>query len=205
MPHLFRDRRIRFLVITVLFAMAGMTLMIYLIPHYLAPFTAAFYAIGLQGMRHLRFWAPEARQAGVAIVRLAVTVCFLLAGIRLLAGPLMIKVPAWPVGNWAGMWFGPEPNGTERAGIAANLEHLPGKQLAIVRYAHKRQPLDQWVYNSFDIDNSRVVWASEMDPEHDRALLSYYHDRNVWLIEPDVIPARVSPFPALRASTEAAH
>jgi hypothetical protein len=75
------------------------------------------------------------------------------------------------------------------------LQHLPAKQLGIVRYARKREPLNQWVYNSADIDASKVVWAGEVDPVSDRELLNYYRDRQVWLIEPDETPARVSPYP----------
>ena len=41
------DRRIRFLVLSMPVLMAGMAIEIFMIPHYLAPFTAAFYAIGL--------------------------------------------------------------------------------------------------------------------------------------------------------------
>ena len=58
------------------------------LPHYVAPFTAAFYAIGLQAMRHLRLWKPEGKPVGLAMVRFAVTVCVLLAGVRVFAAPL---------------------------------------------------------------------------------------------------------------------
>jgi hypothetical protein len=58
MRRIFLDRRIRFLILCVLVLAAGMVIEIFLIPHYLAPFTSAFYAIGLQGMRHLRVCRP---------------------------------------------------------------------------------------------------------------------------------------------------
>jgi hypothetical protein len=172
--------------------MAGVVIMIYLIPHYLAPFTAAFYAIGLQCMRHLRLWTPEGKPSGVAMVRLTVTVCFVLAGLRVFAVPLKVTGPEWPAGNWVLSWLGPEHFGAERAQIEAYLEHQPGKQLAIVRYAGKREPLNQWVYNSAEIEGSKVIWAGEVDPASDRELLNYYRDRKVWLVEPDTTPARIS-------------
>ena len=59
--RVFLDRRIRFLVVSALVLAAGMVIEIYLLPHYAAPFTAAFYAIGLQMMRHLRVWKPEGK------------------------------------------------------------------------------------------------------------------------------------------------
>ena len=66
MRRVFVDKRMRFLVISVLILMAGNLIMIYMIPHYLAPFTAAFYALGLQAMRHLCFFKPEGRAMGRA-------------------------------------------------------------------------------------------------------------------------------------------
>jgi hypothetical protein len=204
LPRLLRDSRLRFLVICVVVLMAGIVVMIYLIPHYLAPFTAAFYAIGLQCMRHLRHWTPEGKAAGVAMVRLTVTVCFLLAAVRVFSTPLKLTGPEWPAGNWVLSWCGPEHFGTERAQIEAYLEHQPGKQLAIVRYAGKREPLDQWVYNAADIEESKVVWAGEDDSASDRELLDYYHDRKVWLVEPDSTPARISTY-QLPPATAALH
>jgi hypothetical protein len=194
LPYLFRDRRIRWLLVCVLVLMAGAVIMIYLIPHYLAPFTPAFYGIGLQCMRHLRCWTPEGKPAGIALVRLTVAVCFVLASIRVFAAPLRLTGPEWPAGNWVLSWFGPEHFGTERAQIEEYLEHQPGKQLAIVRYGGKHEPLDQWVYNSAEIESSKVVWAGEVDPASDRELLNYYQDRKVWLVEPDSTPARISPY-----------
>jgi hypothetical protein len=204
LPRVFRDRRLRFLVICVLVLIAGIVVMIYLIPHYLAPFTAAFYAIGLQCMRHLRLWTPEGKPAGMAMVRLTVTVCFVLAAVRVFSTPLKVTGPEWPAGNWVLSWGGPEHFGTERAQIEAYLEHQPGKQLAIVRYASKREPLDQWVYNAADIEGAKVVWADDDGSVGDRELLKYYHDRKMWLVEPDSTPARISPYP-LPSATAALH
>ena len=86
--RLFLDRRIRFLLVSVIVLAAGMGMEIYLLPHYVAPFTVAFYAIGLEAMRHLRLWKPEGRPVGLALARFAVVVCVLMAGIRLFAQPL---------------------------------------------------------------------------------------------------------------------
>ena len=63
--RVFFDRRIRFLVLRLLVLTVGIAIQIFLVPHYLAPFTAAFYAIGLQAMRHLRFWGPENKPVGL--------------------------------------------------------------------------------------------------------------------------------------------
>ncbi len=68
------DRRVRFLLLCIPILMVGMSVETFLIPHYIAPFTAAFYAIGLQAMRHLRVWKPGGQPVGTTMVRLLVTV-----------------------------------------------------------------------------------------------------------------------------------
>jgi len=193
--RVFLDRRIRFLVIGVLVLSAGMAIEIYLIPHYLAPFTAAFYAIGLQAMRHLRLWNPEGRPAGLALVRMLVTICVLLGAFRLFAKPLHVGPKEWPATQWSTVWYGPELFGEERAGIESKLEALPGKQLVLVHDSGKRDPLEQWVYNAADIDASKVVWAWDMDVANNLELVHYYPDRRVWSINLDTEPATVTPYP----------
>jgi hypothetical protein len=194
--RVFLDRRIRFLVLCLLVLMAGQLVEIFLFPHYLAPFTAAFYAIGLQAMRHLRLWTPEKQPVGTALTRLIVALCVVLAGVRLGAEPLHLGLPGWP-GPWASGWYGSDrQSGSTRAQIESGLEQTRGRQLAIVRYSPEHNSLDEWVYNAADIDNSKVVWAREMDEANDLELIHYYKDRTVWLVEPDTKPAKVSPYPS---------
>jgi hypothetical protein len=190
----FLDHRLRFLVLCLLVLLAGQLVQIFLIPHYLAPFTAAFYAIGLQAMRHLRLWSPGNEPVGLTLVRLTVVLCVVLAGVRLCSGPLHLDLPVWP-GAWASEWYGRgSQSGAERAQLEANLEQLPGRQLVIVRYSPDHNVLDEWVYNAADIDSSKVIWAQEMDEAENLELFHYYKDRTVWLVEPDTKPAKVSPY-----------
>ena len=193
--RVFLDRRVRFLIVCVAVLAAGMVIEIFLLAHYVAPFTAAFYAIGLQAMRHLRVWKPEGKPSGLAMVRFAMTVCVLMAGVRLFAQPLHFAPPEWPPSYWNFTWYGPEHVGVEREQIETRLEQLQGPQLAIVRYSPDHNPLDEWVYNRANIDDSKVVWAREMDAQDNLALIRYYGDRKVWLVEPDAIPARIEPYP----------
>jgi hypothetical protein len=193
--HIFRDRRIRFLVICVLVLAAGMAIEIYLLPHYVAPFTGAFYVIGLQMMRHLRQWKPEKKPVGLTLARLTVTICVVMAGLRIFAGPLHIAQSEWPPSNWNFNWFGPEHFGTERAQMETWLDRQPGQQLVIVRYWGNHDPFDEWVYNAADIDRSQVIWARDGDPAGNPELIRYYKDRNVWLVEPDATPARIQLYP----------
>jgi hypothetical protein len=199
------DRRIRFLVLCSLIIAAGMVIEIYLIAHYLAPFTAVFYAIGLQAMRHLRVWSPGGQPVGATIIRLLVVICFALAGLRIFTVPLHIVIPEWPASEWADRWYGPDHFGVRRAHIEAELEQLPGDQLVIVRYFPGHVPLDEWVYNWADIDGSKVVWAREMDSANNLVLIHYYHGRKVWLVEPDALTATISPYPMPEPLPAASH
>jgi hypothetical protein len=193
--RVFIDKRVRFLVLCVLVLMAGMSLQIFLLPHYLAPFTAAFYAIGLQAMRHLRLWRFEGKPTGLALIRFIVTICVVMTGLRLFAGPLHLALPEYPAAAWNFTWYGPDHFGAERTRVEENLRQLPGNQLAIVRYSSQHNPFNEWVYNSAEIDSSKVIWAREMADVDNLELIRYYHDRRVWLVEPDVTPARVTEYP----------
>ena len=199
LPGAFGDRRIRFLLAAGAIYAAGLSMNAWLFPHYFAPFACAVYVIFLQCARHLRAWRPEGQPRGLAVVRAIPVLCLVLAAVRLFAGPLGVHITRWPT-----MWYGTEPMGLARAEVLRNLERRPGAQLAIVRYAANHEPFDDWVYNAADIDHSRVVWARQMGPVEDRELVRYFADRVVWLVEPDAVPPRVSPYAADAGNTMAA-
>jgi hypothetical protein len=188
------DRRVRFLVFCVAVVFAGMAIEIFTFPLYLAPLTAAFYALGLQAARHLRVWAPRGAPVGKTLLRLCVSICVLLAAASPFAASLHLRVPEWPDVRWMSAWQNTGHFGAEREQIEARLEKLPGRQLAIIRYSSSHNPLNEWVYNHADIDASKVVWAREGNDAGNRELLRYYHDRTAWLVEPDSTPPTIIPF-----------
>jgi len=191
----FKDRRIHFLVVCALVMCCGMVIEIFLLPHYVAPFTAVFYAIGLQCMRHLRVARMGRNPVGLAMLRYCVAICVLMAGIRAFAGPLKMAPAEWPPSNWNFVWYGPQHFGTERANILAHLDQQPGGQLVIVRYGPEHHPLDEWVYNDAEIEQAKVIWARDAGAEANEELIRYYAGRKVWLAEPDAMPARLSEYP----------
>lgn len=205
LPRVFMDRRIRFLILCLLILMAGMSIEIFLIPHYVAPFTVVFYAIGLQCMRHLRQWKPGGVAIGKASVRFLITVCVLLCGIRLYAAPLHLDPPKRLDSGWIVSWYGPREFGAARAAVESHLESLSGKQLVIVRYSRNHNPLDEWVFNAPDVDHAKVVWARDLGAQQNDELTHYYKDRTVWLVQPDKKPVSVTPYyasePALPQET----
>ena len=189
------DRRMRFLVLCLLVLAAGMLVEIFLIPHYMAPFTAAIYALGLQAMRHMWQWRPGDQPVGMALIRFTCTLLLVMSGLRLYAQPLHLSFPEWPSSTWNFSWYGPDVFGKDRVSVEQQLQSLPGNQLAIVRYAPKHNPQDEWVYNAADINASKVIWAREMDAANNRELFEFYKDRKVWLVQPDLQPVGISPYP----------
>lgn len=191
------DRRIRLLTLSAIILAMGMLLEICFFPHYVAPFTAVFYAIGLQAMRHLRLWKPGDQPVGKNMVRLLVSLCVGLAIVRLYVRPLHIDLGRLATVQWAINWYGPALDlGLPRAAVQARLESLPGKQLAIVHYAPDHSPLDEWVYNAPDIDHSKVIWARDMGPAQNLDLIRYYKNRTVWLVQPDDPSAELTRYSA---------
>jgi len=189
------DRRIRFLIVCVTVVVAGVMVETWLIPHYFAAITPAFYAIGLQMMRHLRQWRPGGQPVGTTAVRLTVAVCLVMSALRLAAEPLHIALAPWPSSAWVSTWAGPGQLGLPRKQIEDKLNALPGKALILVRYSPNHSSLDEWVYNAPDIDQSKIIWAREMDPAQNQELLNYYKDRTVWLVQPDEHPVSLTIYP----------
>jgi len=95
----------------------------------------------------------------------------------------------WP-NTWATVWT--VPLGREK--IVSELESQPGRQLVLVRYGPKHDPFREFVFNAADIDGSRIVWARDMGSDRNRELLDYFKDRQVWRLDGDSDPPRLSPF-----------
>jgi hypothetical protein len=188
LPKVLGDRRVRFLVVTAGVVTIGLVAETWFLPHYLAPFTAGIYAVLMQCMRHLRASWRRGTPGGLLIVRAIPVMCMMLASLRLCAGPLHIALPG-PKLHTA---YGTAPLGLARARVETELESVPGKQLAIVRYAPGHDVYEEWVYNAASIDNSKVVWARDMGARSNEELLNYYKDRNAWLVEPDCNPPKIA-------------
>ena len=90
----------------------------------------------------------------------------------------------------------------ERARLLEMLEQDGNRHLVIVRYRPDHLVRCEWVYNRADIDGAKVVWAREMDPEHNRELLDYFQDRRIWLLEPDAEQPILRPYPSQNGHAE---
>jgi hypothetical protein len=169
----------------------GAALPIYFIPHYVAPVTAAIYALVLQAMRYLRLWCWRGKRAGLGLVRAIPALCVLLFVLRAFAPQLHIPTPV----EWSHTWASEHFQNLDRAKVAAQLEALPGGQLVIVRYNRYHNVNNEWVYNLSNIDTEKILWARDMGDAGNAELFRYFPQRRVWLAEPDLAPPRLSPYP----------
>jgi hypothetical protein len=183
LPWTLRDRRVRWLIVACAITFTGMSMVVFFFAHYAAPIAGLILALILQGMRHLSAWRWDGRPVGPALARWTVVVCALMVPVQVMI--LFARVRS-----------GERQPGMVRAQIVAQLSSLPGPQLAIVRYRPDHKPLaPDWVDNIAEIDQSKLVWARDMGSEQNEELVRYFKDRKVWLIEPDELPPRISPYP----------
>src|SRR5580704_1428299 len=169
---LYRDARFRLLLFTLLAVLFGYCLVVWPGPHYLAPATAIVFATLVQSIRHLRTIRIFRRPIGAALSR--VIVLALLFDVTQLVAQRLGDSQGW--GGW-GL--------SDRADLLHELESTPGKHVVLVRYGPDHSVHEEWVFNSADIDASKVIWARDLPGEVNDQLLRYYPDRTIWLATPD--------------------
>jgi hypothetical protein len=174
LPWVVRDRKMRFPLLAGTFFVIGLAVETWTLPHYFAPATGLLYLILLQGMRHLQLWKRRGQQTGMKLVRMIPVVCVAMIILRLVAVGEHAQIePDWPRGNWT------------RVRVMERLSRLSGRQLVLVSYGIGHTVDDEYVYNGADIDSAKIVWARDMGPEQNQELVDYFHDRQVWILEPD--------------------
>ena len=183
--------RVRFLLLASVIALGSLALETFFHPHYAAPFTGLLIALIVFAMRTLQRWRWHGRPTGLFVVRAVPAVCAIMFVLRAVAGPL--HIPLTP--GYTSAWHESAPPSVGRQSLQSRLEQLPGRQLVIVNYSSNHGPFHEWVYNAADIDNSRVVWARGMGADKDSELLRYFHDRQIWLLEPDYNPPKLTAYP----------
>lgn len=175
LPWLWRDRRMRFpLIAGGVFYLVLMT-ETWSHPHYAAPAMGLLFLIIAQCGRRMALWNWRGYPVGRLIAGTVPLLLFTFLAVRLV-GIAMHREKGWPLGN------------LQRAAIQNKLEKLPQKQLVIVSYAPSHRLDFEWVYNSADIDASKVVWARDMGEQANQELLHYFHDREAWAVVVNDLP-----------------
>jgi hypothetical protein len=178
LPWLFRSRRFQFLGAQAGLCFLGSYCVIWFLPHYAAPAVATVFALLTQSIRYLRHWQFKGRPVGIGLSRVVVLFAAVLAPFHQ---------------DRATIGFPPEDI-EYRAGIVAQLNSLPGKQLVIVRYPETDDEISEWVFNGADIDHAKVVWAREIPGVSIKPLLDYFKDRRLWLVEPGILPVELESY-----------
>ena len=200
LPHGLSWRRInpgtRFLLMAMVFGLAGYALEVFMSPTYPSPGTCLVFAVVLIAMRSVRGWKWRQKPVGLSFVR----------AIPLIGGALVVLCAGWGPSfqarvHWPDIWYySNAPGGyrlmSDRARMLEKLQREPGRHLVIVRYSASHSPHLEWVFNRADIDSSKVIWARDMGREQNAELIRYFHDRRIWLAEPDLTPPPLLPYRA---------
>lgn len=180
-----RSNRILWIVSAVLlvFTVVG----IFFRPHYAAPGMAVFIILLIQSLRRLSVWRWRNRKAGLFISRMVLPISAIVLGVVVCFPAEMAKQsPDF-------RWYYFRQNETARDRAIRYLQQQPGLHLVIVRYGLTHRSFDEWVFNSANIDRSKIVWARDMGAEENARLLRYFAGRSAWLAEPDK-NGRISPY-----------
>lgn len=178
--HLLRDPWTRFALLTCVVELIALLLTTGGLSHYVAPITGLLLVLAVQALRQLRLGRWRGQMLGRAYVR------------ALAASYLVLLVLSVFIERRATA----DARHEQRASILRQLSTGPAKHLVLVRYEPKPLGLnhEEWVYNGADIDGAPVVWAREMGPREDAALVEYFHDRTVWRVDADASPPRLEPY-----------
>ncbi len=171
LPLACQERWTRFLTLTAGFVLMGIGLYPFFYYHYAAPLCCLILFAILQGLRRLRAFEWRGTPAGLTAARCAIAlsfIAFLCTAAGEILNPQAIVVASTP-----------------RSRILDRLKREGGRHIILVRYGPEHLFHSGETYNGANIDASPVVWARELDPSANQALLRYFTGRTVWLFEPD--------------------
>ena len=188
-----RDRRMRYVLFTLLIFFVGTNVYGYFYAHYVAGVTCLFLLVTVVSLENLSRLKISGHLVGPDAVRVILFLCgahFLFwFGVQLASNQDFAKdlerYQTWDEVNHGDL--------DGRLGVNRQLAQYPGRQLVFVRYWPKHT-LTEWVYNSADIDRQSVVFARDLGAEENEKLLAYYPDRAPWLLEPDARPPKLTPY-----------
>jgi hypothetical protein len=156
----------------------------YFYPHYIGATASLFVLMSVVGLQ--RLCGAGLRPIGSMLFFLCAALFLGDYGVRLMGYEELI--PALLADEWNFVNHG-DPEG--RIAINNELAGSPGKQLVFVHYAPQHK-FHEWIHNAADIDAARVVWALDLGEAENKKLIDYYSDRNIWTVEPDAQPPRLT-------------
>jgi hypothetical protein len=161
----------------------GLAIETWFLPHYIAPAIALLYLVIMQCMRHLHCFRWSNQAVGLAFVRAIAVVYVATVALRILPAVAHIH----PEKEF-------QHGDLDRQSIVQRLDALPGQHVVLVSYTPDFDLDREWVYNSANIDASRIVWARDLGETKNQELLTYYHGRHFWHVEGDHSPPQLEPY-----------
>lgn len=172
-----RSSRRRMLAITFLLVSCGLFSVVWRpLNPYPAPLLVSFFGLSMIGFRYLGALAAGRYKIGPYLTR-GLVVALLLFGI----GRMGVNSAKGIKATHAY----PPPWQVQRARILDHLAGRGGNHLLIVTYAPEHRGHEEWVYDSPDIDQQKVILARAMGDDADCRLIRHYAGREVWIVEPD--------------------
>ena len=165
-------------------------------PHYLAPAAGALIAILVECCRHLQ-------AARIRILPLLPAAMALVLVLRV--GAQQAGLPYTQDLNTQS-WCCVVGGDGNKPRIIDQLANTPGNHLVFVRAKTDPHNRYQLIYNSAEINSSRLVWARDLGDKENARLAAYMTGRKVWMVDPNVEPATLTPYvpdtqkPAAQAS-----
>lgn len=182
-----RDRRFIWVATTLLLFALGINFFPAFQLHYLAGVAGLFVLVSVIGLQRLERLSPEAPRLLLALCAAQFIFWY---GVHVFdARPFSSELESYE--TWDGI---NHQNAERRRLVADQLSNIPGKLVVFVSYWPHHIFQDEWVYNSADIDGSRIVWARDLGPAENGKLRAYYPDRAAYLLEPDASPPRLTPY-----------
>jgi hypothetical protein len=183
LPCAVRDRRLRVPWMILGIFVLGLAVETWFLPHYFAPAIALLYLVIMQCMRHLRWFRWRNQPVGLAFVRAIAVVYVATVALRIVLAVAHIH----PEKEF-------QHGDLDRESIVERLDALPGQHLVLVSYAPDFDLDREWVYNSANIDASKIVWARDLGGVENQKLLTYYRGRHFWHVEGDHSPPQLEPY-----------
>lgn len=185
------ERKARILVVLLAGIIALNFFQLLLYPYHLAPVIPVMFCLVAMGCQIIYEQVSRlGRGHGYMFAVLLPLSLIAVDGLKLFADDLEIPASSY----WE---RGFEWHRDARLAVLEWLNGRPGNHLIIVRYAPEHPVNQEWVYNGADLEGSKVIWARELDKASNMRLLRYYAKREPWLLEADVYPPRVVPYPFL--------
>lgn len=151
------------------------SLVCWVFPHYLSPVLPWLAILGVVGLRHwLHGLSERIGQAQFSLQRNAVVVVVALQLVMLAA--TAYRLPNAKKRQW----------GLDRESVIEELSSEPGNHLVLVHYGPDHSVHEEWVYNSADLNGSRIIWARGEREDWNQRLYECYGDsRKFWHLYPD--------------------